>query len=201
MYPIRHNTQGKAGSALNIQVPITKKNIKPYDCVKKAMAVYLGKKRCFPYEIDTDKFNIEVEEAYVYYPYWIGTVWTSKERALAIYPDKQITYYVVTDAISGSYIVLRNIPKLNVEKCTEDKALPARISENKLKDKILNEAISERINKQFIFGAPLSKKRECFQIHLPMIKVKIRRWKSEENFKDFYVNIFTGEVKHFNNLS
>ena len=181
---------------MDIKVPTTKRTIKPYDCVKRSLAVHLGKKRYFPFEISTHKFNVEVDTDYIYYPYWIGTVWTNKERALAIYPDKQIIYYVVTDAITGSFIVLRNIPKTNLVDCSDDKVLPAKISEKDLMENILDQAIEERINKQFIFGIPQSKKQQSFIIYLPMKKIKVKG-KEQDQYKNYYVNIFTGEVKTF----
>jgi hypothetical protein len=170
--------------------------MKSYDCASRALASYLGKKRCFPGEVNTDKYNIEVDEDYTYYPYWIGSVWTLKERALPIYPPKQITYYVVTDGMEGSFIVLRNVPKTKVTECCDDEVLPARITEKRLMKEILDEAIAERINKQFIFGSPQSRKQASEMIYLPMIKVRIKkREHAKSEFKHYYVNIYTGEVK------
>lgn len=178
-----------------IKVPVIKKPRKPSaECASRALATYLGRKRCFANEVNGDKYDIKIEGEYVYYPYWVGSVWTLKERALPIYPAKEIVFYAVADGIAGSYIVLRNVPKTEKMNYPEDKVLPTKITEKKLMGEILDEAITERINKQFIFGAPQSRKQESDLIYLPMVKVQIKG-KDQRNYKDYYVNAHTGEVK------
>jgi hypothetical protein len=185
----------KGRQHLEIKVPTTKMKYKPSDCAGRALAAFLGKKRCFPFEANAGKYQIRVDDEYTYYPYWIGTVWTRKERAIPVYPAKEIIFYAVTDGISGNFIVLRNVPKTRGLECPDNKVLPARISEKKLMNEVLSEAITDRINRQFIFGMPESRKGQSNMIHLPMTRVQIKRNEDQGDFKEYYVNTYTGEVK------
>jgi hypothetical protein len=181
---------------LNISVPKRKVKLSNEQCAMKAMAVYLGKKRLMPKSVSWDSYNVVVSDDYTYYPYWIGLIHTKKDRALPIYPAKEIMYYLVCDAIDESFIVLRNVPELYELTCDDNNVIPAKLKKERLLNEISNEAIKDRINKQFIFGPPQVKVKSAKMIYLPMKKVEITKKNSKEG-KAYGVNAFTGEIKNF----
>lgn len=185
---------------MKISIPTRKRKLNDDKCASKALAVYLGKKRLTFGDKNWGLYDINVSDDYTYYPYWVGIIYTIKDRALAIYPPKEITYYLVCDAIDESFIVLRNVPSLRQINCDEDNVVPAQVSKEKLLNEISNEAIKDRINRQFIFGPPKAKIMSASKIFLPLKKVEIKKKNSSEG-RVYGVNVFTGEVKKFGKVN
>jgi hypothetical protein len=168
---------------LLISIPTTKLKIRPKEAVSRARRAVRKEK--------SKEITHTIYDNVYYYPYYIGKVYTSKSRLYG--GDKEIDFYVVCDAIDRTYIVLRNVPKLKeVESCTGD-ILPVQLNEKEFTGDICPCAVKERINKQFIFGAPHNEFRYAELIYLPGYIVKIRCAANEE--KRYFVNAYTGEVK------
>ena len=176
-----------------IEVPITKKRIKTVKGVKLALSQFQGKKHRNIGSVDYSKYDIEINEKCFYYPYWIGKIKTMKERP--IYKPKEIDYYVVCDALDSSYIVLRNTPPTEKFKCEEKNMLPIQMNENRFLGEIIEDAKTERIDKQFIFGKPHKETQEHKMIYIPMYRIRIRE-KGQQSYKVYYINQYTGEIKY-----
>ena len=177
---------------MKILIPVNKRRVKDSKCAERALMFHLKKRNGFG--IRKADFDIVIEREYVYYPYWISTVHTVKARALPIYPDKAKDFYITCDALEGNFIVLQNIPKLREAEADPQNILQEIVTQEEMQVKIYNEALSDRINRQFIFGPPQAKPGVLRMIYLPMLEVKIRE-KGRESFRTYFVNIYTGEVK------
>lgn len=146
--------------------------------------------------VSEDNYDVHVDSELSYVPYWIGVIDTNKARALPIYPDKRITFYLVCDALNGDYIVLRNIPKVKDEDAKSQQLLPICVSKDKLENVIMDEAIKTRINKQFIFGPPQILSKSQYVMYLPVRRVLVKR-KTDVLYQVFYINVYTGEAKEY----
>lgn len=177
---------------MNINIPESKRKVSDKKCSKRALAFHVKKKETK--HIGKNMWDVVVKEDLVYYPYWIETVHTQKERALAVYPDKKKDFYITCDATDGKFIVLQNIPKLMELKVESLNVLQETVTEEQMRNDIFKEAVSDRINRQFIFGPPQVKLGALRMIYLPMVEVQIKR-KGYESHTNYFVNIYTGEVK------
>src|SRR5665647_1623253 len=131
-------------------------------------------------------------EGIFYYPYWIGQVYTSKERMN--FNPKELHFEVVCDAIDETYIVLRNIPKTEKIECADNAVLPFSLKLEDFKNRIIEDAKVTRNNKQFIFGKPFSSTERCKMIYIPGGVIQVVDNMTNEREK-FYINAYTGEVK------
>lgn len=180
---------------MKIITPTTKIRISAGKCGQRALAAFLGRRHTS--FLPAEKYEISVENQLFYIPYWIVSINTVKSRAFPLYPDKKITFYMVCNGLNEEYIVLRNIPKTTQIEVQEEQILALLVSESRLKDHLINDAIRSRINHQYIFGPPRIVSQSRYLMYLPVRKVHVGQ-KTAGTCGNYYVNVYTGEVKRYN---
>lgn len=159
--------------------------------VRKALKSKHNRKRVFKNKVINTQNCIFEGEAF--YPYWIGQVYTRKER-LYVKP-KELYYHVVCDARDNTYVVLPRIPDTKtIERVDDDSILPISLKLNSFMNEIIKDAIKNNINKQFIFGQPFSKVEDCKIIYIPGFVIGILDSVNNEK-EEYFINAFTGEAK------
>lgn len=177
-----------AGENMIIKIPQTKRHISRNKAVGAAIRAFEGKRSWIPGSRSC--YDLKVEDGY-FYPYWIGEVYTRKARFL--FKPKEITFFVICDAVHNDYIVLRGLPKLEEVAYDEKYILPPLVNRQGM-EKVIVGANKDRIDRQFIFGAPYKEIRDIFLTHIPGSIIKVRNKETRE-FNRFFVNSLTGEVK------
>lgn len=137
------------------------------------------------------KYEFQLGER-CYYPYWIGKIYTSKQRPL--FGPRVHYFYVVCDGISGNYIVLQALPKTQTIEQAEDNLISVGIEQARFEREIVQESITGRINRQFIIGLPETRFLGSKIIYIPVQEV-LARERGEKPFSRFFVNVYTGETK------
>ncbi|MDR1961556.1 MAG: hypothetical protein LBQ16_04665 [Gracilibacteraceae bacterium] len=171
-----------------IEVPIQPLKIDEVAAAKAAVAAFRKKAKR-----DSAARNpwCETDAGLWYYPYYIGTIKTIYPRFM--FGPKIIMFYVVCDAIDGTYIVLRNIPQMQQIECIAERILPMALSQKTFVNTMCVEARDTRVNRQFIFGVPDSEYKGTRMIFLPGYLVHI--YCNTTKMTECFVNGFTREVK------
>ena len=128
----------------------------------------------------------------VYWPYWIGTILTEKDRLL--FGPRRIVYFTIGDAVAGGSVLARTIPEFMEYMVSPHLLVPFKQGADAFQRE-LSIVQKEKIPKLFIFGPPKQQVEKVQLIYCPHWEVSSRSKNEQALSRVAYVNALNGFVR------